>query len=320
MDSAQSDFLPLTKGVPQGSICGPVFFNIFINDIFYFINHSKLYNYADDNTLSVSDVNYEDMKRNLEVEGSALVDWFEINQMEANPGKFQSLAVGKKTHAKNPTFQIQGTDIPCSDEVKLLGVTIDYLLNYDTHISNLCKKTARQINVLKRIGRYLPIGCRKVIYQSFIQSNFNFCPLIWHFCSARNTKKIEQLNFRALKLVYQDFSSTYDDLLNRDKSVSLHLQRQRLIALEVYKILAKQGPSYLHNLISVKPTRYNFRSKNVNVPSVKSTAYGKKSFLLHGAQLWNSLPNDIRNAENFAQFKALIKTWNGSKCRCAMCI
>ena len=80
--------------------------------------------------------------------------------------------------ALKPTFNIQGADIECTDDVKLLGVTIDYRMNFDKHIS---KKAARQIKVLlRRIGKYMPINCRKVIYQAFILSAFNFCPVIWH--------------------------------------------------------------------------------------------------------------------------------------------
>ena len=143
------------------------------------------------------------MKQTLVAEGSALVDWFAANQMEANPENCQGIAVGKKVHALKPTFNIQGADIECTDDVKLLGVgrTIDCRMNFDKHISNLCKKAARQINVLRRIGKYLPINCRKVIYQAFILSAFNFCPVIWHFCSEANNKKLEKLNYKALRHV-----------------------------------------------------------------------------------------------------------------------
>ena len=95
----------------------------------------------------------------------------ELQRQNIKTGKrFVHIAVGKKAHALKPTFNIQGADIECTDDVKLLGVTIDYRMNFDKHISNLCKKAARQINVLRRIGKYLPINCRKVIYQAFILS------------------------------------------------------------------------------------------------------------------------------------------------------
>jgi hypothetical protein len=78
--------------------------------------------------------------------------------------------------------------IKCEKEVKLLGVTIDFLLKFNSHISNICKKASRQLNVLKRLGKYLNKLDKLTIYHSFILSNFNFCPLSWHFCSEANAK------------------------------------------------------------------------------------------------------------------------------------
>ena len=96
------------KGVPHGSIIGAVLFNIFINDIFHFTHHTKLYNYADDNTLSYSSPHFDSMKHTLEVEGRALVNWFAANQMEANPEKCQGIAVGKKALCSKACSQHPG--------------------------------------------------------------------------------------------------------------------------------------------------------------------------------------------------------------------
>ena len=91
---------------------------------------------------------------------------------------------------KKPKFKIGEAEIGCEERVKLLGVEIDYCLKFDTHISAMCKKASQQINVLKRIGQYLNFESRKAIYHAFIMSIFNFCPLIWHFCSKANTEKL----------------------------------------------------------------------------------------------------------------------------------
>lgn len=93
-----SNWADIQKGVPQGSILGPLLFNIFINDIFYFIKLGVLYNYADDNTLSYSDVNMGTM---LVSESTILINWFKQNWMQTNPDKYQAMADGTKTYNKS---------------------------------------------------------------------------------------------------------------------------------------------------------------------------------------------------------------------------
>ena len=97
--------------------------------------------------------------------------------MKANPEKFQAIAIGNQTKQQNLTFTLDGNKIECESEVKLLGVTIDFQLNLNEHVYNICNKASRQLNVLKRIGTHLTKLGKLTIYYSFIMSNFNYCPL-----------------------------------------------------------------------------------------------------------------------------------------------
>ena len=159
-----SSFQKITKGVPRGSILGPLIFIIFLNDIFYFIEKGKLFNYTDDSTLSFSHPDFVTLLTVLEQESRVLIDWFSRNCMKANPEKFQAFAVGVKTYGEKPTFKIGEKEIECEKMVKLLVVEIDYLLTFDTQVSNMCKKASQQINVLKRIGKYLNFESRKAVF------------------------------------------------------------------------------------------------------------------------------------------------------------
>ena len=240
--------------------------------------------------------------------------------MKANPDKFQFIAVGKKTHEMNPILDIGHAKLESVSCVKLLGTDIDYLLKFDNHITLICRKASQQLNALKRLGPYLSRLNKLTILHTFILSNFNFCPLSWHFCSMKNTRKIEKVQERALRFVYDDFKSSYDDLLAKAKLPSLYTNRCRTLAIETFKIVNGLAPQCLLDLVKVKSNKYSFRYQNVlEIPQVRTMSYGQKSFRYAAASLWNKLPNHFRTEHSFSHFKSLIRSWNGLDCKCSMC-
>ena len=100
------------------------------------------------------------------------------------------------------TVRLYTVEITCDEVVKLLGIDIDYQLNFNYHIKNICRKASQQLNVLKRIGCFLSKLNKLTIFHTFILSNFNFCPLAWHFCNKSNTSKLEKIQARALRFIY----------------------------------------------------------------------------------------------------------------------
>ena len=107
--------------------------------------------------------------------------------------------------------------------MKLLGIDIDFMLKCDQQITTMCKKAARQLNVLLRLSKFLTPENKILIYKSFIRSNFNYCPLSWHFCSKTNPDKLEKLQHRALRITFTDFESNYETLLNKADMPILHI-------------------------------------------------------------------------------------------------
>ena len=171
----------------QGSILGPLLFNVFINDIFYTIEN--VYNYADDNVLSCSGDSLQEVATSLESSTLTALKWFENNSMKANPSKFQAIVFGLKAKADDICFNINENKVEATKCVKQLGVYIDENLTFDEHISHICMKAARQLNSLQRIAKYLSQRTKNVVFNSFIMSNFSYCSLVWHICSVKNTKK-----------------------------------------------------------------------------------------------------------------------------------
>ena len=311
---ARSEWKVLEKGVPQGSILGPLLFNIFLNDMFYFMNLCTLYNFADDNSIANTADSLENLLSNLKNDSKISIDWFKENGMEANPSKFQFLVSSRQSHGK---IEIKITDdvhIYSEPSVKVLGVYIDERFNFNEHVQKSCSKAARQLNALARISKYLNVGARKLIFNSFVLSNFSYCPLVWHFCGKINNSKIEKIQERALRIVLQDYTSDYDALLKKFGTITVHKYRINQILIETFKSFKNINPTYIQNLVHRKAKMYDMRSSIILEQPVKdSTTFGLRSYSYLASKLWNDLPLHMKNIEDVEldSFKSIIKHWNG---------
>ena len=201
-----------------------------------------------------------------------------------------------------------------------MGIEIDSKLNVDTHVHDIFQKAARHINALKRLSKFLNLDSRMAIFRSFITSNFGYCSLVWHACSANNTQKLEQLQLRALRFVYHDYASTYVELLETVRRPSLHLGRLITLATEVYKSVHKLNPPYVQDLYKRKTTNHHLRGhETLHIPRVNCTTYGLHTSAYLGAKLWNCLPQTIKGAVTLSTFKTLIQSWYRETCKCAYC-
>lgn len=310
----RSDWNSLTKGVPQGSILGPLLFNVFMNDMFFFIKLCSLINYADDNSLYKISQVLERVISALQNDGNEAIKWFKINGMQANPTKFQGMILSPHEPKSCTITLADNTEIKSENTVNLLGVLIDDKLNFTQHISACCKKAARQLNALARISKYLDFDSRKIIYNSFIVSNFNYCPMVWHFCGKVNNDKIEKIQERSLRILYRDYDASYEELLKRVDGATMLTARLRIMALEVGKCIAGVNPTFLNSMFEVKPAVYNMRRPIRLVQTRRETVkFGIKTFSYTGSKLWNELPLDYQDLSDIdiQDLKKTLKTWMG---------
>ena len=115
----------------------------------------------------------------------------------------------------------------------LLGSEIDSKLNFDKHISKPCRKRAGQLNVLNRLNRYFGFEENKILINSFIYGNFNYCPLVWHFCSKNSLNKIENIQERALRFLLNNYESDYKTLLKKINKCTMEVRRLRTLARSI---------------------------------------------------------------------------------------
>ena len=115
--------------------------------------------------------------------------------MQANPSKFQSFVIGKGNITSFTILPADNTpvEIECQKSVNLLDVTFDSDFSFNSHVKDICSKASRQINVLYRLANVLDEESRLCVLKCFISCHFNYCPLIWHFCGAKNTLKLEKI-------------------------------------------------------------------------------------------------------------------------------
>ena len=254
-----SSWADLHKGVPQGSILGPLLFNIFINDLFLFIEKCSLYNYADDNTVSYSSPCLSDVLSSLQYDCNRAIEWFTNNGMKANPDRFQFMILSSSSLAPVELILDNSTCIIPQDCVKVLGITIDKQLNINEHISLCCTKAARQLNAFARISNYLNLNSRRAIHHSFIASNFSYCPLVCHFCGKTNNAKLKKIQERSLRIQCEDYTSSYEELL-RNTGLSTWLLN-RLKLLETFKTIRHINAECLHGIFKTHVVPYELRTK-----------------------------------------------------------
>ena len=170
----------------------------------------------------------------LEENSAIALTWFETNYMKLNSDKCHLLVSG---HHYEEMFVNIGKDIIWeSKSVKLLGITIDKELKFDEHINQVCSTANKKLNVLSRMRSFLSAEKRKIISKSFIESQFKYCPLTWMFCSRKSNDKINSLHERSLRIVYNDFESSYEELLSKCNSFSIHDQNIHRLAIEIDKV------------------------------------------------------------------------------------
>ena len=318
--SSFSSLCHINTGVPQGSVLAPIIFNIFINDLFFFTTKPEVCNFADDNTLYSCNKNLEHVFSNLIYDLRNVLDWFKINSMKGNPGKFQFPVLGVKNIVQY-TINVNGKIIACSNEVKLLGITIDNELKFEKHVDDHFQKASYKLHALRRVRGYLTVEKARILADAFIDSQFNYAPLIWMFAGKILINKICKIHHRTLQVVYNEYNKSYGELPQLNNNVSLHQRHLQYLALEVFKSLMHLNPEFMWSYFNENPIPYDLRKGiKVFLPPVKSFRFGLNSIHFRGSILWNNLPSSIKNSQTINEFKVKLKNLGNIHCTCGVCL
>ena len=202
---------------------------------------------------------------------------------------------------------------------KLLGLTIDKNLKFDKHLSLLCKKASGKVSALARMVKILPFDKKRSILKTFVESQFSYCPLIWMFCSRKMNRKMNHIHERALRLVYDDYISPFEELLVRDKAVSIHHRNIQKVAIEMYKVKNNLCPEFIRNIFC-DISRQTRSEVSFLKPKVNTVYKGELSLRCFGPIVWNTMvPEKLKEISDLADFKKKISTWVPGNCICRLC-
>ena len=198
---------------------------------------------------------------------------------------------------------------------KLLGVYIDDKLSFEEHINLILKEGKKKLYALMRVSKYITQEKLRLLIAAFIESLFNYCPLVWMCHNRTLNKKINKLHERALRLVYKDKNLSFQQLLDKDKSFSVHERNLQKLALEMYKVKHGLCPKPFRDLFTMKAMGKN----DFIIPKVNNVNSGTETIRYRGPKVWEIVPESIRSAESLSIFKNKIKKWKPIGCTCRLC-
>ena len=239
--------------------------------------------------------------------------WFSKNLLKTNVEKFQLLVLNRLNHRKQRMVIISIT-VKKSNEVILLDITIDNKLLSKKHIENSCRTDQQKLYTLRSIRKSLSLDKVILLGNTFINSQFNYAPIIWMFCRKTLCRKIEKPHDRSIKLIFKSEEFCENFLLQRS-SVFVPQRHMRFLVAKFCKSATQINPAFMwryfgYNNITCNSCSF-FVQHAINY-------YGTNSLHLHESLIRNNLPGNIKYTKSLTEFKAKIINFGNIHCGCKM--
>ena len=310
LNGKESIILSINAGVPQGSILGPLFFLIFINDIVTEVGCSiKLF--ADDTSIYVIIENAQMDAHNLNENLTKIHNWSEQWLVHFNPQKTEALLISRKQLKINhPTLYMNNVPIQEVSAHKHLGLLFNNACQWGDHKDTIVKKASDKLNILRSLKFKLDRKSLQTMYFSFVRPSIEYADIIWDNCPNIYKKKLEKLNIEAARIVTGGTKLTSLRLLYRETGwPTLEKRREEHKLIQYFKMVKGLTPEYLMDIVPRQHfSNHSYNTRNAqNFVSINcSSTHYFNSFLPSCVRLWNNLPSHIRELNSIQSFKQAI--------------
>ena len=323
--TVRSEFLPLTKGVPQGSILGPVLFTIYINNILTALGDScKAHLYADDTIIYCTADSLESANLKLQHAFDHLQRAFKELKLVLNASKTKVMFFTKSRNIDVNSFQISlsnGSILERVKEYKYLGLWIDEKLTFKHHVDILSSKLRQKIGFLYRNRSNFPPSCRKRVIESVFMSVLDYGDVIYRHAAVTTLKALDSVYHSALRFITQDKYNTHHCVLyDKVGWTSLAARRDYHWYQFIFKGISGRLPPYITSLLDWNVSSYQTRSSKWLVCTVPqmSTKLGRTAYSYDAANTWNSIQNSLKldTLPSLNDFRNLVFSICVSPCNC----
>ena len=309
-------------GVPQGSVLGPVLFNIYIRSLYATVKKLKfsIQGYADDHQIYKSFKcldEYSVMTLDVPACFKEISEWMSYHYLQLNPGKTELIVFGSPAVLSklslNGVFLDSDVCVRLSPVVKNLGFRLDGCLTFNQQVM---KVKSNCYNKLRQIGKMKPFLTSKQIttlVQAIVVSLLDYCNALYFGCSKSVISQLQSIQNRACRVIFGlKKRDSVDDKLQSLHWLKIQERIEFKVLLLVYKSLNGVAPCYLNEVLRYNNTSGR-RASMLHIPlSTKSSS--SRAFQTAGPKLWHKLPCDIRSSENIVIFKNRLKTHLFKRC------
>lgn len=320
IDGSTSKASPLSFGVPQGSVLGPVLFILYTKPLSSLLQSNSVLNqsFADDTQLYGSAKPSQTLAtvQTLQACISDVKQWMLENRLKLNDDKTEALLFSKKSTSTSfpQTMQVGSSTIKFSPHARNLGFTITSDMSLDKHVSNVCRAAYFELHRLSSIRQHLTVQTANTLVCAFVLSRLDYCNALLSNAPLYLIDKLQKVQNSAARFVLKARKRDHvTPLLKTLHWLPVKARIEYKVSSLCHNYFSGCSPAYFSDLLvpysAPRTLRSSSDSRLLCVPRVRSKTFGERTFSFHAATLWNSLPADLRHIQNPPSFKRALKTY-----------